>query len=509
MLAGSSGRQGVLQVGLVRGADVDDVDGGVGEQSANGVIGPADVVLARIGRGPFRAAAHHRDDIAVSLGTDRTDHPLRRDSAGADECPAEGIGHRLAISFGTGPQVPRTTSEGARISCSGGSPRVGDAAQHRRRRTPPELLRIDRDGGERRQGVARAGDIVEADHAEVAAHHSPRFVQGIQNAEGHHVAEAESRCRGLFEIEDAPQCVHAAAAVERCRHDQGGIRHDAGRLQREAVAAHSLGGDAGGVAAAEKGDAPVAERQQSLGGHARAQDIVGHDRTQPSVRHPAHDLDDRHVPIGHGPRLPDAGAKGRAEDEAGRAVLAHGLHDPALACRVLPGVGHERDVAGGFQRLFQPDSELREEGVGQVVDDHGDHVAGLASEIGGVAVVDVAEAVDRFLDPAPGLALDERAVAQHQRDGRARHAGGTGQVGYRDPPACLARLLLSVVHAPCFCRQPVRSVVLRSIQQSWQRPEIIYRSVSGNRDWIDLICMARMGVKPAMAAAPESRRGTW
>ena len=136
VLAGRGRSQGVLQVGFVRGADVDDVDGGVGEQSVNGVIGSADVVLARIGRATFRAVAHYRDDVAVALGANRADHPFRRDGAGADESPAEGIGHRLGLSFGTGPQVPRTTSEGARISSSaaslGSAMRRSSAAAERR-----------------------------------------------------------------------------------------------------------------------------------------------------------------------------------------------------------------------------------------------------------------------------------------------------------------------------------------------------------------------------------------
>ena len=274
--------------------------------------------------------------------------------------------------------------------------------------------------------MASAGNIVEADHAEVAPYCPTRRSQGIQNAECDHVAETEGRRWRVIESENGPQRLDATAAVERCRHGQRGVLCDAGGIERQPVAGDTLSRDDVAVAAAEKGDAPVAERQQPLGGHACTQHIVGHDCAQPSARQPAHDLDDRHVPIGHGRRLSGVGAHGRAEDEAGRAMLAHGLHDPPLACRVLVCVGHQRDIASGLKRLFQADRQLREEGVGEVVDDHGDHIAGSATKIGGVAVIDVAETVDRVLDPTAGLALDERAVTQHQRDSRSRHAGGAG-----------------------------------------------------------------------------------
>ena len=199
----------------------------------------------------------------------------------------------------------------------------------------------------------------------------------------------------------------------------------------------------------------MAEREQPLDGHARAQRIVGRDRAQPRARQPAHHLDHRSVPVGHRRDLPGLAAQGGAEDEAGRAMLAHGLHDPPLALGVLAGVGHERDVAGGLQRLLQADRQLREERVGEVVDDHGDHVAGLAAQIGGAAVVDVAEALDRLLDAVPGLPLDQRAVAQHERDGRAGHAGGAGQIGHRGTPARLSRFLGTGAHPPLrSCRPP-------------------------------------------------------
>ena len=74
----------------------------------------------------------------------------------------------------------------------------------------------------------------------------------------------------------------------------------------------------------------MAERQQPLGSHAHTKRIVGNDRTQSNARQPTHDLDHGGVPLGHRCGLSDLGAHGRAEDEAGRAVLAHGLHDAPL-----------------------------------------------------------------------------------------------------------------------------------------------------------------------------------
>ena len=100
--------------------------------------------------------------------------PLDRHGACAKAFLPGGARHGLTPSVGAGPQVPRTTSDGARISVSGGSPGLAMRAQQRRGRATPQLTRMDCDSGERRQRVAGAGDVVEADDAEVPTHDSIR-----------------------------------------------------------------------------------------------------------------------------------------------------------------------------------------------------------------------------------------------------------------------------------------------------------------------------------------------
>ena len=93
MLACFSGRDGLGTVELVGGADVDRVHVGVGEQRVEIAVGALDAVLARVCIAPFLIAAHDRDDVAVSLGADRVDHPIRRDAGGADQAPADLLCH--------------------------------------------------------------------------------------------------------------------------------------------------------------------------------------------------------------------------------------------------------------------------------------------------------------------------------------------------------------------------------------------------------------------------------
>ena len=66
---------------------------------------------------------------------------------------------------------------------------------------------------------------------------------------------------------------------------------------------------------------------------------------------------------------------------------------------------HQADVARFHQPALHAHQQLGEEGIGQIVDDHPDDVRRLAPQIGGAAVVDVAERVGRLAHPRGGLGL--------------------------------------------------------------------------------------------------------
>ena len=84
----------------------------------------------------------------------------------------------------------------------------------------------------------------------------------------------------------------------------------------------------------------------------------------------------------------------RRHDEAGDALLHQRLQHLVLAHRILGGVGDERHDAGRLEDALDADRQLRIEGVGQVVDDHADDVGLRLAQIGGAAIVDVADIVD-------------------------------------------------------------------------------------------------------------------
>ena len=118
-----------------------------------------------------------------------------------------------------------------------------------------------------------------------------------------------------------------------------------------------------------------------------------------------------------------------------------------LAHRIFGGVGDERHDAGRLEDPLDADREFGEEGVGEVVDDHADDVGLRLAQIGGAAVVDVAEILDRLAHLAGGLAA-----------GSAPLPCSTSDTVDFDTPACAGDVeIVALVDRPCAACLPISS----------------------------------------------------
>ena len=154
------------------------------------------------------------------------------------------------------------------------------------------------------------------------------------------------------------------------------------------------------------------------------QDDGGH----AAIRHAAHGEHDRDAGLAHPVERLGGGAAGGRDDEAGNALLHHRLQHLLLADRIFGGVGDEGNDTGRLEDALHADGELGEEGVRQVVDDHADDVGMRLAQIGGAAVVDIADILDRLADFCRRLGADQAAALEDQRNCRLRHAGFAGDV---------------------------------------------------------------------------------
>jgi hypothetical protein len=89
----TDGGDRLLGVPVVRRADVDGVDLGIGQQPGQGLVAALDPVPPGVGRAPLRRPAVHGDDATARLGADPGDDRGRGDVAGSDEPPPHAVGH--------------------------------------------------------------------------------------------------------------------------------------------------------------------------------------------------------------------------------------------------------------------------------------------------------------------------------------------------------------------------------------------------------------------------------
>ena len=156
--------------------------------------------------------------------------------------------------------------------------------------------------------------------------------------------------------------------------------------------------------------------------------IVRRNHRDTAFRQAAHGEYDRHArhfqPSERGRRC---AARGR-DDEAGDALFHKRFQNLFLAYRVLRRVGDEGHDSGRLEDTLHADRQFGEERIGEVVDDHADDIGMGLAQIGGAAVVDVADILDRLAHLDRGLRPDQPAALEHERHCRFGHAGLAGDV---------------------------------------------------------------------------------
>jgi hypothetical protein len=109
-------------------------------------------------------------------------------------------------------------------------------------------------------------------------------------------------------------------------------------------------------------------------------------------------------------------------------MTQHRLQHLPLAGEVVVGVGEDGREAEPVEAVLDADGELGKERVLQVGHDHADEIGAGGTQVGGGAVVDVADVLHGLAHLVGGFRLDAVGTAQDERDGRARNARLTGNV---------------------------------------------------------------------------------
>ena len=172
----------------------------------------------------------------------------------------------------------------------------------------------------------------------------------------------------------------------------------------------------------------MALADQMSSGKIGAAMIVGRDHRDAAFRQAAHGEDDRHARRLQPPERARRGAARRRDDEAGDALLHQRFQHLFLAHRIFRRVGDEGHDAGRLEDALHADRQFGEKGIGEIVDDHADDVGMGLAQIGGAAVVDIADILDRLAHLDRGFRPDQPAALQHERHRRFGHARLAGNV---------------------------------------------------------------------------------
>src|SRR5882724_2670763 len=284
-----------------------------------------------------------------------------------------------------------------------------------------ELARSDRDGRQGRPTVGGLFDIVEADHRAVAAGLQPLVGEPQQEAEGANIVVAEHG-RGIARL-----AAQQRADGRRARFAGRQTADD--RPDRQSIAGHRLPvADAavahrrGPPAAAHIGDALVPEADEVLGRERHAEAEIGADEVGLALPHAAQHLHDRQAVAMQPFDGVDIGALRRTEQQAIDPLLAHALDEAVLAGRRLRRIGQERNPPRAIERAVDSRRQLGVERVGDLADDEADRLRRARAQIGGAAIVDVAERIDGCLDARARRLRNQGAGAQNKRYGRRRDA---------------------------------------------------------------------------------------
>ena len=181
-------------------------------------------------------------------------------------------------------------------------------------------------------------------------------------------------------------------------------------------------------ASADERDPTVPQLNQMFGRELHAEPEIGADMIVVAPSEAAQHLNHRNAETSQ--TLDDFRicAFGGAQQQPVDAMLTHPLDEAVLASRRFPGICEKRNPAGAIQRVVHPRGQFGVERVGDLADDEPDRIGMARTEIGGGAIVDIAERVDRGLHARSRRLCGERIVAQDERHRRRRNAGVLGDV---------------------------------------------------------------------------------
>src|SRR5438445_1242493 len=187
--------------------------------------------------------------------------------------------------------------------------------------------------------------------------------------------------------------------------------------------------------AAEESNATMALLEQMLGRKARTAAVVETEKIPARAFELAIEYEQRGVRAYRMGDPRSVTAFGRRKNDRCGLMLHQRAEHGLLTRSRLAGAAKQGYVTRCGQRLVDAGGELGEERVGQVVDHERYARGSLAAQIRCGPVVDVAELAHMRLHPRARVRVHERAVAQHQRHGCARHPRRLRDVVEGDPTA--------------------------------------------------------------------------
>ena len=277
-------------------------------------------------------------------------------------------------------------------------------------------------GAQRGDRVDGAGDIVEADQRDIVGHVQLAPVQRQRGAEGHLVVGGEDGGVGLAAVEQ-PLHRHAAAfLVELARQHQAGVEGQAGGFQRGAVAAQALAGVGVAGVARDEGDAPVAQREQVVGGQSRALEVVECQRVQARRLQAAARHHHRQA-LRVGRQRCVRQAPGEHDDAVDAARTQH--LDAARFLRHAPVAADEQRAVAGARELFLDAAQrAAEEGAVDGLRHHAHAQRAPAGQPARHRVGHEAQLRDGLVDGPALVVADHRGAVEDARDRARRHARG-------------------------------------------------------------------------------------
>ncbi len=92
-------------------------------------------------------------------------------------------------------------------------------------------------------------------------------------------------------------------------------------------------------------------------------------------------------------------------------MLTHRSNHLTLTINAFRCIGEKLHITCRLHDAINTNGKLGKEAVGQIIDHKPDNLRFRLPEIGGRAIIDIAEFLDRFLNLSPGLGMNQRTIA--------------------------------------------------------------------------------------------------